>query len=133
VPVLLLAFVWPVDRVSVATMAVTIPLIPVFMILIGLSAQAATRRQWLTLSLLGAHFLDVLQGLPTLKIFGRERAQLATIRAVTDRYRRATMGTLRVAFLPRWRWRCWPPSASPWSRWGSACAWSVAACASSPG
>jgi ABC-type transport system involved in cytochrome bd biosynthesis fused ATPase/permease subunit len=65
VPVLLLAFVWPVDRVSVATMAVTIPLIPVFMILIGLSAQAATRRQWLTLSLLGAHFLDVLQGLPT--------------------------------------------------------------------
>jgi len=99
VPVLLLAFVWPVDRVSVATMAVTIPLIPVFMILIGLSAQAATRRQWLTLSLLGAHFLDVLQGLPTLKIFGRERAQLATIRAVTDRYRRATMGTLRVAFL----------------------------------
>ena len=56
-------------------------------------------RRWRTLSLLAGHFLDVVTGLATLKVFGRARAQVAAIRAVTDRYRKATMSTLRVAFL----------------------------------
>ena len=73
--------------------------IPVFMVLVGMATERRTRRQWRTLSALGGHFLDVVDGLPTLKVFGRARAQVETIRRVTDEHRRATMGTLRVAFL----------------------------------
>ncbi|WP_202124916.1 thiol reductant ABC exporter subunit CydD [Actinomadura physcomitrii] len=86
---------WP----SAVTIAATLPLIPVFAILVGLTTQRKMDRQWRTLSVLAAHFLDVVAGLPTLKIFGRARAQAARIREVTDRHRRATMATLRVAFL----------------------------------
>lgn len=87
------------DWLSAVTIAATLPLIPVFMILVGLTTQRKMDRQWRTLSLLAAHFLDVVAGLPTLKIFGRARAQAAKIREVTDRHRRATMSTLRIAFL----------------------------------
>ncbi|WP_207947019.1 thiol reductant ABC exporter subunit CydD [Actinomadura sp. 7K507] len=87
------------DWLSAVTIAVTLPLIPVFAILVGLTTQRKMDRQWRTLSLLSAHFLDVVAGLPTLKIFGRARAQAAKIREVTDRHRRATMSTLRIAFL----------------------------------
>ncbi|HEU5029397.1 MAG TPA: thiol reductant ABC exporter subunit CydD [Spirillospora sp.] len=86
---------WP----SAVTIAATLPLIPVFAILVGLTTQRKMDRQWRTLSVLSAHFLDVVAGLPTLKIFGRARAQAGRIREVTDRHRRATMATLRVAFL----------------------------------
>lgn len=86
---------WP----SAVTIAATLPLIPVFAILVGLTTQRKMDRQWRTLSVLAAHFLDVVAGLPTLKIFGRARAQADRIREVTDRHRRATMATLRVAFL----------------------------------
>lgn len=99
VPALLLAVVLPTDRLSALLMACTIPLVPVFMVLIGQAGEHRTERQWRTLSLLGAHFLDIVQGLPTLKIFGRGHAQRATIREVTDAYRRATMGVLRTTFL----------------------------------
>ncbi|WP_207943251.1 thiol reductant ABC exporter subunit CydD [Actinomadura sp. KC345] len=87
------------DWLSAVTIAVTLPLIPVFAILVGLTTRRKMDRQWRTLSLLSAHFLDVVAGLPTLKIFGRARAQAAKIREVTDRHRRATMSTLRIAFL----------------------------------
>lgn len=87
------------DWLSAVTIAVTLPLIPVFAILVGLTTQRKMDRQWRTLSVLAAHFLDVVAGLPTLKIFGRARAQAAKIREVTDRHRRATMSTLRIAFL----------------------------------
>ncbi|GAA2150812.1 thiol reductant ABC exporter subunit CydD [Actinomadura napierensis] len=86
---------WP----SAVTIAATLPLIPVFAILVGLTAQRKMDRQWRTLSVLAAHFLDVVAGLPTLKVFGRARAQADRIREVTDRHRRATMATLRIAFL----------------------------------
>ncbi|QKG23688.1 thiol reductant ABC exporter subunit CydD [Actinomadura verrucosospora] len=86
---------WP----SAVTIAATLPLIPVFAILVGLTTRRKMDRQWRTLSVLAAHFLDVVAGLPTLKIFGRARAQADRIREVTDRHRRATMATLRVAFL----------------------------------
>ncbi|HEY6737401.1 MAG TPA: ABC transporter transmembrane domain-containing protein, partial [Actinopolymorphaceae bacterium] len=87
------------DWLSALTIAVTLPLIPVFAILVGITTRRKTDRQWRTLSVLSGHFLDVVAGLPTLQIFGRAKAQAATIRQVTDRYRRATMATLRVAFL----------------------------------
>ncbi|MFB4304886.1 thiol reductant ABC exporter subunit CydD [Actinomadura sp. GTD37] len=87
------------DWLSAVTIAATLPLIPVFAILVGLTTQRKMDRQWRTLSVLAAHFLDVVAGLPTLKIFGRARAQADRIREVTDRHRRATMSTLRIAFL----------------------------------
>ncbi|GLY92453.1 thiol reductant ABC exporter subunit CydD [Actinoallomurus iriomotensis] len=87
------------DWVSALIIALTLPLIPVFAILVGLSTRAKMDRQWRTLSMLAGHFLDVVAGLPTLKVFGRAKAQARTVREITDRYRRATMATLRVAFL----------------------------------
>jgi thiol reductant ABC exporter CydD subunit len=107
-PQLVLAVIVPVavgarillgDWLSAVTIAATLPLIPVFAILVGLTTQRKMDRQWRTLSLLSAHFLDVVAGLPTLKIFGRARAQAGRIREITDRHRRATMSTLRIAFL----------------------------------
>lgn len=87
------------DWLSAVTVAATLPLIPIFAILVGLTTRRKMDRQWRTLSVLAAHFLDVVAGLPTLKIFGRAKAQAAKIREVTDRHRRATMSTLRIAFL----------------------------------
>jgi ATP-binding cassette, subfamily C, bacterial CydD len=78
---------------------VTLPLIPVFAVLVGLHTKARTQRQWRLLATLGGHFLDVVEGLPTLKLFGRAKAQEQVIQQVADAHRKATMGTLRVAFL----------------------------------
>ncbi|MFD0688648.1 thiol reductant ABC exporter subunit CydD [Actinomadura fibrosa] len=98
-PVAVLVVVARADLTSALVMAVTLPLIPVFMILVGLHTRARTERQWNLLERLGGHFLDVVQGLPTLKVFGRAQAQAAVIADVTAAHRRATMRTLRVAFL----------------------------------
>ncbi len=99
VPLIFLAFVFPADPLSGLVLLVTAPLIPLFMMLIGSVADALTRRQWSELSRMSAHFLDVLQGLTTLKLFGRSREQIAVIRQITDRHRDATLRVLRVAFL----------------------------------
>ncbi|WP_441349032.1 thiol reductant ABC exporter subunit CydD [Streptomyces sp. G2] len=99
VPLAVLARIVTEDWVSAAIIVVTLPLIPVFMILIGWYTQARMDRQWKLLSRLSGHFLDVVAGLPTLKVFGRAKAQAASIRAITADYRRATMRTLRIAFL----------------------------------
>jgi ATP-binding cassette subfamily C protein CydD len=99
VPLAVLARVAGADLISAITIGVTLPLIPIFMVLIGLQARARTERQWTLLSTLGGHFLDVVEGLPTLKVFGRAKAQIETIRCITDEHRRATMATLRVAFV----------------------------------
>ena len=99
VPIAVLARIVTEDWVATLTIVLTLPLIPVFMVLVGKATQARTQRQWSTLTRLGHHFLDVVAGLPTLKVFGRAKAQVASIRQVTDDYRRATMATLRVAFL----------------------------------
>ncbi len=84
---------------SAAIIVGTLPLIPVFMVLIGWATQNRMDRQWLLLSQLSGHFLDVVAGLPTLKVFGRAKAQAASIRTITAEYRRATMRTLRIAFI----------------------------------
>ena len=98
-PLALVVWVFRLDPLSAVILAVTVPLIPIFMILIGLEAQRRTQRQWQFLGRLSSHFLDVLQGLPTLRVFGRGRAQVSILRQITDQYRQATMGVLRVAFL----------------------------------
>ena len=99
VPVAVLVRVAAADWISAAVIAVTLPLIPVFAVLIGLHTKARTQRQWRLLATLGGHFLDVVEGLPTLKLFGRAKAQAQVIEEVSEAHRKATMGTLRVAFL----------------------------------
>ncbi|RMF72663.1 MAG: thiol reductant ABC exporter subunit CydD [Acidobacteria bacterium] len=87
------------DPLSGLVLLVTAPLIPVFMVLIGGLAAARSRKQWRALSRMSAHFLDVLQGLPTLKVFGRAREQARRIERTSREFGDATMGVLRIAFL----------------------------------
>ncbi|KIF79710.1 ABC transporter, partial [Streptomyces sp. 150FB] len=99
VPVAVLARIVTEDWVSAAIIVVTLPLIPLFMILIGWATQSRMDRQWRLLSRLSGHFLDVVAGLPTLKVFGRAKAQAESIGRITSDYRQATLRTLRIAFL----------------------------------
>jgi ATP-binding cassette subfamily C protein CydCD len=99
VPVVGIAYVVSVDWVSAVILVVTLPLIPLFTALIGRAAEQSTRKRWQTFQFLGGHFLDVLQGLPTLRLFGRGRAQVGRLREISDRLRATTMATLRIAFV----------------------------------
>lgn len=99
VPVAVLARIVTEDWVSAAIIVGTLPLIPVFMMLIGWATQSQMDRQWRLLSRLSGHFLDVVAGLPTLKVFGRAKAQAESIKRITGEYRQATIRTLRIAFL----------------------------------
>ena len=99
VPVAVVVTVTAADWISGVVIAATLPLIPLFAALIGLHTKAQTTRQWRLLAQLSGHFLDVVQGLPTLKAFGRAKFQEQVIARVTDDHRSATMATLRVAFL----------------------------------
>jgi ATP-binding cassette, subfamily C, bacterial CydCD len=99
VPVAVLARIVTEDWVSAAIIVGTLPLIPVFMALIGWATQSRMDRQWRLLSRLSGHFLDVVAGLPTLKVFGRAKAQAESIKRITGEYRQATMRTLRIAFI----------------------------------
>ncbi|WP_460107319.1 thiol reductant ABC exporter subunit CydD [Streptomyces sp. YKOK-J1] len=99
VPAVVLARIVTEDWVSAAIIVGTLPLIPLFMMLIGWATQSRMDRQWRLLSRLSGHFLDVVAGLPTLKVFGRAKAQAESIRRITGEYRQATMRTLRIAFL----------------------------------
>ena len=99
VPVAVIVSMLAVDWVSGLIVVVTLPVIPVFAVLIGLQTKAQTRRNWALLARLSGHFLDVVQGLATLKVFGRAKAQEQIIGRVTDEYRASVMASLRVAFL----------------------------------
>jgi ATP-binding cassette subfamily C protein CydCD len=99
VPVTVVAVVLGADWLSAVLIAVTVPLIPLFMALVGAATGVRIRRQAALLRRLADHFLDLVAGLPTLKIFGRAKAQVDAVRHVTDEYRTATMKTLKVAFL----------------------------------
>jgi ATP-binding cassette subfamily C protein CydD len=99
VPLAVLARLVFADWSSAVIIALTLPLIPVFGALLGWQAQAATERQWRRLTLLGGHFLDMVTGLPTLRVFGRARGQVGVVRQMADQHRLATMKTLRIAFL----------------------------------
>jgi ATP-binding cassette subfamily C protein CydD len=99
VPAAVLVVVVGADWLSGLIIAVTLPLIPVFMALVGWQAQDHTRRQWRLLDRLGGHFLDAVEGLPTLAVFRRARAEAALVRRVSEAHREATMRSLRIAFL----------------------------------
>ena len=99
VPLVVLAWVSIVDLESALIMLLTLPLVPVFMVLIGRYTRRRTEARWLALRRLSTHFLDVVRGLPTLRAFGRADDQLTTVAKISERYRAATMETLRVTFL----------------------------------
>ncbi len=99
VPVAVLGWVAAIDLTSALVLLVTLPLVPVFMWLIGRYTEEQTRRRWQSLRLLSVHFLDVVRGLPTLRAFNRGEEQAARVAEVSERYREATMATLRVSFL----------------------------------
>lgn len=99
IPLSILVFVIPVDWQSALVFLVTAPLIPFFMIMIGKGAEKLNQKQWKQLQRMGAHFLDVIQGLTTLKMFNASRRESAVIARISEDYRAATMKVLRVAFL----------------------------------
>ncbi len=99
VPLTIIGVVAGADWISAALIAVTVPLIPVFMGLIGLTTRDRTAARMRSLQRLAGHFLDVVAGLPTLKVFGRAKAQARAIAEVTDRYRTTTLATLKLTFL----------------------------------
>ncbi len=99
IPVSILIAVFPFDMLSGFVFLFTAPIIPIFMILIGQTAQSMTHKQWKALSRMSGHFLDVLQGLMTLKIFGRSKQEAETVFTVSDQFRRTTMNVLKIAFL----------------------------------
>ena len=99
VPLAVFSTVVSADWLSALVIAVTLPLIPVFMALIGIATRPRMHRQWRALSTLSAHILDIVAGLPTLRLFGRARAQADLLRRTGDEYRRTTMSQLRLAFL----------------------------------
>lgn len=99
VPITIVVWVACNDWVSAALFAITVPLIPLFMVLIGSMAQQRTAQRWRKLEYLTGRFLDLLQGLPTLRVFGRAYDHVAEVERVSDEYRRETMATLRIAFL----------------------------------
>ena len=99
VPLAVLAWAAVVDPLAAGILALTVPVLIVFMVLVGRGAREQAGRRWGALALLSSHFLDVVGGLATLRAYGRERAQAQTLAAVGERYRSETIATLRVAFL----------------------------------
>src|SRR5947209_13490395 len=99
VPFLIVAFILSLDWTSALLLLATGPIIPLLMVLVGSYAEGHIQRQWIALSRMSAHFLDVVQGLPTLQLFGRSGAERERIAGVSERFRDKTMKVLRVAFL----------------------------------
>jgi ATP-binding cassette subfamily C protein CydCD len=99
IPLTYLAVIFPLDRISGIVLLFTAPLIPAFMVLIGDLANRLTKQRWERMSRMSAYFLDILQGLTTLKILGRSKDQIKVIALVSERFRHTTLEVLRVAFL----------------------------------
>jgi ATP-binding cassette subfamily C protein CydCD len=97
-PPLTVALILSQDLWAGVIVLATLPLVPVFAILIGLATRDRADRQYRSLSRLAGHFVDVVRGLPTLVTHNRAEAQSGRIRTVTDRYRRTTLETLKLAF-----------------------------------
>jgi thiol reductant ABC exporter CydD subunit len=87
------------DLLSTLIVALTLPLIPVFMALVGWTTEARTKRRWALQTRLARHFVDLVEGLPTLQVFGRARAQVEGLRRTEGAHRAETMMTLRISFL----------------------------------
>jgi ATP-binding cassette subfamily C protein CydD len=98
-PLLMIVCVWTVNWVAAVIFLVAFPLVIFFMAIIGISAAVASRNQFLAMARMGGYFLDRLQGLPTLKLFGQAQRELEHITHVADDFRGTTMKVLRIAFL----------------------------------
>jgi thiol reductant ABC exporter CydD subunit len=99
VPPMFVVVIWVTDWISGLIVLVTLPVVVTFLVLIGLATKASSQRQWRSLERLSRHFLDVVDGLATLRVFGRAQAQQRSIAEVTEHYRNTTMGVLRISFL----------------------------------
>jgi ATP-binding cassette, subfamily C, bacterial CydCD len=99
IPLAVLVTIAFADPISGIIVACTLPLVPLFGALIGMATGRQAAQRWRALATLAHHFHDVVGGLPTLRVFGRAQAQRGRIEQVTGEYRRATMATLRLAFL----------------------------------
>lgn len=99
IPVAILAFVFPLSWLAGVLLLVTAPLIPLFMILVGMGAESISQRHFQALARISAHFLDVLQGITTLKLYDRSRGEEKNVAKVSSDYRQRTMSVLRIAFL----------------------------------
>ncbi|MGA7669541.1 MAG: thiol reductant ABC exporter subunit CydD [Nitrolancea sp.] len=98
-PLMILAYVFPLDLTSALILLFTAPIIPILMIVVGTYAEGHIQRQWLALSRMSTYFLDVLQGLPTLKLLGRGFTEAERVERVSEDFRTRTMKVLRYAFL----------------------------------
>jgi ATP-binding cassette subfamily C protein CydD len=98
-PLVMLLVVLPIEWRSGLVLLFSAPFIPLLMILIGKGTEALNRRQWERLSRMAGHLLDLVQGLPDLKIFGAAKREAELVATVSDQYRRGTMAVLRMAFL----------------------------------
>ncbi|HVB65538.1 MAG TPA: thiol reductant ABC exporter subunit CydD [Nitrolancea sp.] len=98
-PFMIVACIFPIDWLSGALLLGTAPFIPILMIVIGSYSEKHMNRQWLALSRMSAYFLEVLQGLPTLKLFGRSSSEAKRVAEVSEEFRTRTMKVLRYAFL----------------------------------
>ena len=99
IPPVLLVYIYMQNLASGITLTVIVPLVILFMIILGLAAQAKADAQYHQYTILSNHFLDALRGLPTLKMLGLSKRYAKNIYTVSDEYRRRTMNTLRIAIL----------------------------------
>ena len=99
IPIVIVIYVWTIDHTSAILLIVTVPVTILFMILLGKAAQAKADRQYVTYQRLSNHFVDSLKGLETLMYLGKSKAHAKKIDRVNTDYKKATMKTLRVAFL----------------------------------
>jgi len=99
IPAAIVAFVFPISWAAGGLLLLTAPLIPLLMVLIGMGAESISQKHFQALSRMSAHFLDILQGLPTLKLLNRSRVEKTSIAKVSNEYRQQTMKVLKIAFL----------------------------------
>lgn len=99
VPLLMIAWVWPYDRLSAIVLALTVPVSVVMLVLVGLHTRDLSQQRWVQLRRLNARVLDLLQGLTTLKVFGRSRAQIQQIDQLSRKFTDATLAVLQIAFV----------------------------------
>ena len=99
IPAAIVAFIFPHSWAAAVLLLITAPLIPLFMTLVGMGAKSVSQKHFQALARMSGYFLDVLQGLTTLKLFNRSKGTEKSIAKISNNYRIRTMGVLRVAFL----------------------------------
>lgn len=99
IPVMIVCFVWTENKRSAVILIAVVPILIFFLALLGIAAKAMANKQYDTYKQLSNHFVDALRGIVTLRVLGRSQTYDRNIRSVSEAYRKATMKTLRVAFL----------------------------------